>query len=154
MHLHNDYKFLQKDALWVIVAPWLNQPEKDQLEFLDLGIDINQHNHIFLDKLFHDIQYVKNIVVFQEATSPIHSLFKDYPKYSTINQLCIDAKIYSDIVFCGMHYGMCVHSAVTRLQKSLPDKNNNVKRDLCCLMPLHDPQQYDQDLLYHNIQII
>ena len=51
MHLHNDYKFLQKDALWVIVDPWLNQPEKDQLEFLDLGIDINQHNHIFLDKL-------------------------------------------------------------------------------------------------------
>ena len=36
MHLHNDYKFLQKDALWVIVDPWLNQPEKDQLEFLYL----------------------------------------------------------------------------------------------------------------------
>ena len=76
MHLHNDYKFLQKNALWVIVDPWLNQPEKDQLEFLDLGIDINQHNHIFLDKLFHDIQHAKNIVVFQEATSPIHSLLK------------------------------------------------------------------------------
>ena len=145
MHLHNDFKFLQKDALWVIVDPWLNQPEKDQLEYLELGIDINQHNHIFLDKLFHDIQHAKNVVVFQEATSP---------RYSTIRQLSIDAKIYSDIVFCGMHYGMCVHVAVTRLQKSLPDRNYYVKRDLCCLMPLHNPQQYDQDLLYHNIQII
>ena len=154
MHLHNDHIFLQKDALWVIVDPWLNQPEKDQIEYLELGIDINQHNHIFLDKLFHDIQHAKNVVVFQEATSPIHDLFKDYPRYSTIRQLSIDAKIYSDIVFCGMHYGMCIHSAVTRLQKSLPDINYYVKRDLSCVMPLENPHQSDKDLLYHNIQII
>ena len=154
MQLHNDYKFLQKEALWIIVDPWSTQPEQDQLEFSELGIDINQHNNIFLDKLQHDLDFVKNIIVYQEARGPLHSLYTDYPRYTYIKQLSIDCKKYSHLVFCGMHYGMCVHSAVTRLQKSLPDKNYYVKRDLCCLMPLHDPQQYDQDLLYHNIQII
>ena len=154
MQLHNDYKFLQKEALWIIVDPWLTQPEKDQLEFLELGIDINQHNNVFLDKLKHDLDFVKNIIVYQQASSPLHSFYTDYPRYSYIKQLGIDCKNYSHLVFVGMHYGMCVHSAVTRLQKELPDKNYYVKRDLCCLMPLHNPHQYDKDLLFHNIQII
>ena len=162
MHIEHNFKFLIDKALWVVVDPWAKQcdehgnPDEDIEYYKKLDIDLNQHNNIFLDKLKCELIFVPNVVVFQEANVPLNDLFdkSTYPFYKNIKQLSIDAKNYSDIVFCGMHYGLCVHRAVTRLQKKLPDINYYVKRDLCCLMPLHNPHQYDNDLIYHNIQII
>ena len=59
MYLLQEYNFLLHKGLWVIVDPWLNQPLKDQEYYAELGIDINTHNHIFLDKLNHELEDIR-----------------------------------------------------------------------------------------------
>lgn len=165
MHILPEYRFLLDDALWIIVDPWINQPLKDQKYYAELDIDINQHNHIFIDKLFHELEDVRrgkpahehnNMVIFQEASQQVHPLFDDpkYPVYKNIDDLYTRSKAYTDIVFCGLHYGMCVHSALKRLSTAYPKCNYYVKRDMCCPMPLHSLDQYDSDVKYEGAKII
>ena len=146
-------RFLENKALWVVVDPWLNQPQSDRDKFWAIGIDLNQHNHIFLDKLRHDLNPVKNVIVYQLSNVPLHSLYTDYPRYTNIEEIAIDWNNYSHFVFCGMHYGACVHNAVKQLRQALPG-NYYVKRDSCCLMPFENPVKYDQRLLDEKIHII
>ena len=71
-----------------------------------------------------------------------------------IDDLYTRSKAYTDIVFCGLHYGMCVHSALKRLSTAYPKCNYYVKRDMCCPMPLHSLDQYDSDVKYEGAKII
>ena len=165
MLIAEEFKFLINNAFWVIVDPWINQPLKDQEYFAQYGIDINQHNHIFIDKLFHELEdirmnkpahEVKNIAVYQEAKQQVHTLFDspNYPLYDNIEDLYKESQLYNHIVFCGLHYGMCVHSALKRLSTAYPKCNYYVKRDLCLPMPLHNLSQYDLDVIALGAKLI
>ena len=165
MYLLQEYNFLINKGLWIVVDPWINQPFTDQKYYAELGIDINVYNHIFLDKLNHELQdiskhkpnkKVKNIIIYQEADTEIHPLFNKpkYPVFKNIDDLHSYSKSFNHIVLCGLHYGMCVHSCLKRLSKVYPQCNYYVKRDLCCPMPLHSLYQYDCDVKEEGAKLI
>jgi hypothetical protein len=138
MHLQSDYEYLKKEALWVIVDPVINPNNDENMNFYDVA---------FLDKLRQDIDEISNKVVYSESTLPIHEYFKYLPLYKTINQLVLDSGLIKNYVFCGLHYGMCVHKAVKECKQRVDiDNNFFVKRDLSCLMPFDGIKQHDLNL--------
>ena len=148
MHLHSDYDYLKKEALWVIVDPVIN-PTKDE--------NFNFYDTVFLDKLQQELDGLDNKVVFSEVSNiPIHHSFAYLPHYKTIDQLVLDSRSFKNYVFCGLHYGMCVHKAIQECKNKVDNDNNFfVKRDLCCPMPFDDIRQHDLNLKRHlKVRII
>ena len=147
MLIESNYEYLKKEALWVIVDPLINPDNNENINFYDTA---------FLDKLRHELDGISNKVVYSESTLPIHEYFKYLPLYKTINQLVLDSSLIENYVFCGLHYGMCVHKAVKECKNTVgPSINLFVKRDLCCLMPSDDIKQHDLNLKRHlKVRII
>ena len=139
MYLQSDYEYLKKEAMWVIVDPLINPKNDEKLNYYDLA---------FLDRLSRDIEGIENRVVFSEVNNiPIHHSFEYLPRYRTINQLVLDSGLIKNYVFCGLHYGMCVHKWIKECKQRVDiDNNFFVKRDLSCLMPFDDIKQHDLNL--------
>ena len=147
MLIEPNYEYLKKEALWVIVDPVIN-PDNDE--------NMNYYDVAFLDKLRQDIDEISKKVVYSESTLHIHEYFEYLPHYKTINQLVLDSGHIKNYVFCGLHYGMCVHQAIKDCKHRVEDTTNFfVKRDLCCPMPFDDIIQHDLNLIKHlNVRII
>lgn len=147
MLIETNFKYLKKEALWVIVDPLINPDNDENMNYYDIA---------FLDKLRQDLDGISNKVVYSESTLPIHEYFKYLPHYKTIDQLVLDSSETKNYVFCGLHYGMCVHKAIKDCKNRVDITNNFfVKRDLCCPMPFDDIRQHDLNLKRHlKVRII
>jgi hypothetical protein len=122
-------EWLQQNALWVIMDPWISQPLKDN----ENNLDINQHNYNTYLKILEYLSQVKHVCV--ACDEPIYPELIEFPnvKYNTTRlYLLAKNRKCENLVYCGFHYGRCIvrgrpngTANMSKLMKCW------VKKDLC-----------------------
>jgi hypothetical protein len=143
-------KFLQKNALWVIIDPWYPTPYKKDVENFP---NIDQHNQKTIEKILNYLpnlkldhvciscpKYIqdKNDGKILDIKVTVNSQLTDF--YNIENDLIklitlMRNKSLSIIVYCGFHYGDCIVSKPDGVKNTSRLFKTFVKKDLCCLFP-------------------
>jgi hypothetical protein len=143
-------KFLQKNALWVIMDPWYPTPYKKDVENCP---NIDQHNQKTIDKILNYLPNLKldhvciscpkylqdenenDILDLPVSVNP--QLTNFYNIENDLLKLCklMMKKSLSIIVYCGFHYGNCIVFKPDGVETTSRLFKTFVKKDLCCLFP-------------------
>ena len=138
-------KFLQKNALWVIMDPWYPTPYLEDIENFPNIDEYNQLtikkilsylpdlNHVCIScpKYIHDKDEKRISVEVEHQLAHLYNL-----ENNLINLIALMRdKSLSIIVYCGFHYGDCIVVKPDGIKNSSKLFKTFVKRDLCCLFP-------------------
>jgi len=137
---------LEKNALWVIMDPWMKTPyQSDLIKYPNL----DQSNLIILKKIKNyipnlnyvcvscplfvkdsDSNIIKRVYLYPDFNELVNfeNNYNNFLKYMIKNNL-------SDVVYCGFHYGECILDKPDGAKYTSKKFNIFVKKDLCGVLP-------------------
>lgn len=142
--MEKSIKYLQQNALWVIMDPWYKTPyQLDVLKFP--GID--EHNEKTIKKIVEYIPKLNHICVscppmimeknkskLVDVHPKLRHLKNFYNSYSNLKKYMDDENL-EDIVYCGFHYGQCILYKHDGAKNTSKKYNVWVKKNLCSVFP-------------------
>lgn len=123
------------NALWIVIDPWDKQPTLYNGEKPEPFVDF--YNNEACLKIAHYLQDVTHKVIKLQPQYNAHNSFVGYNRINTYDMLqaYMQYNMLTKIVYCGFHYGICIHNTNIGIKAMHNKYECFLKHDLSFVYP-------------------